>query len=94
MAFQSVTLMHPPDDRGKFCHFGLRGARGCRVTLVFATPIFATPSEGYEPVYVWRQVDRGPAKDAPGCCIGKARAAVKYRAGRRARAQRPFVPFQ
>lgn len=28
--------------------------------------VFATLSEGYDPIYVWRQADHGPAKDAPG----------------------------
>jgi hypothetical protein len=37
------------------------------MALVFATQ---TLSEGYDPTYVWRQVDRDPAKDAPGCYIG------------------------
>jgi hypothetical protein len=34
--------------------------------------VVATLSKGYDPDYIWRQVDRGPAKDAVGYHIQEA----------------------
>jgi TrwC relaxase len=47
----------PPDDRGEFCP--LRAAEGQHVVAVVATL-----SKGYDLEYIWKQVDRGPVKDA------------------------------
>src|ERR1035437_8756577 len=57
MAFESVTPMHHFDDHGKFCHPRPVEARGL-------VAVVATLSKGYDLEYIWKQVDRGPAKDA------------------------------
>src|ERR1039457_6450749 len=51
------TPMHHFDDHGKFCHPRPVEARGL-------VAVVATLSKGYDLEYIWRQVDRGPAKDA------------------------------
>src|ERR1700730_18378338 len=51
----------PSDDHGQFCRSGWRGIS--RVAVV------ATLSKGYDLDYIWKQVDRGPAKDAAGYYI-------------------------
>src|ERR1700733_12560051 len=57
VSLQSVTPMHHVDDHGKFCH--LRPAEARRLVAVVATL-----SKGYDLDYIWKQVDRGPVKDA------------------------------
>jgi len=49
--------MHHLDDHGKFCHPRPAEAR----SLV---AVVATLSKGYDLEYIWKQVDRGPVKDA------------------------------
>jgi hypothetical protein len=49
--------MHHVDDHGKFCHPRPAEARGL-------VAVVATLSKGYDLEYIWKQVDRGPAKDA------------------------------
>src|ERR1035441_8629447 len=51
------TPMHHFDDHGKFCHPRPVEARGL-------VAVVATLSKGYDLEYIWKQVDRGPAKDA------------------------------
>jgi hypothetical protein len=46
----------PSDDHGKFCHPRPAEARGF-------VAVVATLSKGYDLEYIWKQVDRGPAKD-------------------------------
>ena len=43
--------------------------------------VVATLSKGYDLDYIWRQVDRGPAKDAPAITSRPARAAASRQAG-------------
>ena len=90
----------PPDDCGQF-----RRARAAEVPRVVA--VVATLSKGYDLDYIWKQVDRGPAKDAasyyiqasesggepPGPLVGPRRqsARVRARPAGRARAVRPAV---
>jgi TrwC relaxase len=57
MKVKSVAPMHHLDDHGKFCHPRSAGARGL-------VAVVATLSKGYDLEYIWKQVDRGPAKDA------------------------------
>src|SRR5271169_2675709 len=57
MAYQSITPMHHLDDHGKFRHPRPAEARG-------VVAVVATLSKGYDLDYIWKQVDRGPAKDA------------------------------
>ena len=52
----------PSDDHGQFC--SLRAVEARRVVAVVATL-----SKGYDLDYIWKQVDRGPAKDAAGYYI-------------------------
>ena len=47
----------PSDEHGQFCH-----ARALEALGVVA--VVATLSKGYDLEYIWKQVDRGPAKDA------------------------------
>ena len=47
----------PSDDHGQFCH-----ARAAEALGLVA--VVATLSKGYDLDYIWKQVDRGPAKDA------------------------------
>jgi conjugative relaxase-like TrwC/TraI family protein len=53
----------PPDDRGQFCH------PQAAVEVQDLMAVVATLSKGYDLDYVWKQVDRGPAKDAAGYYI-------------------------
>src|SRR5271169_3435624 len=57
MAYQSITPMHHLDDHGKFRHPRPAETRGL-------VAVVATLSKGYDLDYIWKQVDRGPAKDA------------------------------
>src|SRR5580692_4208339 len=52
----------PHDDCGQLCR--LQVSEAVRVVAVVATL-----SKGYDLDYIWRQVDRGPAKDAAGYYI-------------------------
>src|SRR6266566_4420214 len=45
------------DDYGQFCHARAKEAQGL-------VAVVATLSKGYDLEYIWKQVDRGPAKDA------------------------------
>jgi TrwC relaxase len=47
----------PPDDCGQFCYARAKKAPGL-------VAVVATLSKGYDLDYIWKQVDRGPAKDA------------------------------
>ena len=47
----------PSDDYGQFCHARAEEAPGL-------VAVVATLSKGYDLDYIWKQVDRGPAKDA------------------------------
>jgi hypothetical protein len=47
----------PHDDRGEFCHTAA-------VELQAVVAVVATLTKGYDLGYIWKQVDRGPAKDA------------------------------
>jgi len=49
--------MHHLDDHGKFRHPRPAEAPGL-------VAVVATLSKGYDLDYIWKQVDRGPAKDA------------------------------
>src|SRR6266852_3565392 len=51
------TPMHHLDDHGKFRHPRPAEAPGL-------VAVVATLSKGYDLEYIWKQVDRGPAKDA------------------------------
>src|SRR5208282_3846066 len=51
------TPMHHLDDHGKFRHPRPAEAPGL-------VAVVATLSKGYDLDYIWKQVDRGPAKDA------------------------------
>src|ERR1017187_8483874 len=57
MVYSNATPMHHFDDHGKFCHPRPVEARGL-------VAVVATLSKGYALDYIWKQVDRGPAKDA------------------------------
>src|SRR5271169_5750309 len=57
MAYQSITPMHHLDDHGKFRHPRPAETRGL-------VAVVATLSKGYDLDYIWKQVDRGPVKDA------------------------------
>src|SRR5260370_39141124 len=50
------------DEHGQFCHALAAEARGL-------VAVVATLSKGYDLDYIWKQVDRGPAKDAAGYYI-------------------------
>jgi hypothetical protein len=50
--------------------------------------VVATLSKGYDLEHIWRQVDRGPAKDAAGTTFRPARPGESRRAAGRARARR------
>src|ERR1700722_4239673 len=52
----------PPDDRGEFSCLRPAAAEVCLAVI-------ATLSKGYDLDYIWKQVDRGPAKDAAGYYI-------------------------
>ena len=55
-SFQLHT--HAPSDvYGQFCHARAAEAQGL-------VAVVATLSKGYDLEYIWKQVDRGPAKDA------------------------------
>ena len=45
------------DDHGQFCYARAKEAPGL-------VAVVATLSKGYDLDYIWKQVDRGPAKDA------------------------------
>src|SRR2546430_4818064 len=45
------------DDHGQFCYARAKEAPGL-------VAVVATLSKGYDLEYIWKQVDRGPAKDA------------------------------
>src|ERR1700749_2396366 len=45
------------DDHGQFCHARAKEAQGL-------VAVVATLSKGYDLDYIWKHVDRGPAKDA------------------------------
>ena len=47
----------PSDDHGQFCYARAKEAPGL-------VAVVATLSKGYDLDYIWKQVDRGPAKDA------------------------------
>ena len=47
----------PSDEHGQFCHARAEEAQGL-------VAVVATLSKGYDLDYIWKQVDRGPAKDA------------------------------
>src|SRR5690242_634600 len=47
----------PSDDHGQFCYARAKEAQGL-------VAVVATLSKGYDLEYIWKQVDRGPAKDA------------------------------
>jgi hypothetical protein len=47
----------PSDDHGEFCYARAEEAPGL-------VAVVATLSKGYDFDYIWKQVDRGPAKDA------------------------------
>ena len=49
--------MHHPMMHGQFCHARAKKAQGL-------VAVVATLSKGYDLDYIWKQVDRGPAKDA------------------------------
>jgi conjugative relaxase-like TrwC/TraI family protein len=51
------TPMHHPDDHGQFSQPWPAEAQGL-------VAVVATLSKGYDLDYIWKQVDRGPAKDA------------------------------
>src|ERR1700730_5954512 len=51
----------PSDDHGQFCRSGWRG--------ISRMAVVATLSKGYDLDYIWKQVDRGPVKDAVGYFI-------------------------
>src|ERR1039457_1804570 len=57
MKVESVTPMHHLDDHGKFCHPRPAEAQGL-------VAVVATLSKRYDLDYIWKQVDRGPVKDA------------------------------
>jgi len=59
MAGPISTPMHNPDEHGQFCRLRAVEASGL-------VAVVATLSKGYDLDYIWRQVDRGPAKDAAG----------------------------
>jgi hypothetical protein len=42
--------------------------------------VVATLSKGYDLAYIWKQVDRGPAKDAAGYYIQASESGVSLRA--------------
>ena len=50
------------DDHGQFCYARAKEAPGL-------VAVVATLSKGYDLDYIWKQVDRGPAKDAAGYYI-------------------------
>ena len=55
---QSKRHTHAPsDDHGQFCYARAEEAPGL-------VAVVATLSKGYDLDYIWKQVDRGPAKDA------------------------------
>src|SRR5229473_2836661 len=54
--------MHHLDDHGKFRHPRPAEAPGL-------VAVVATLSKGYDLEYIWKQVDRGPVKDAAGYYI-------------------------
>src|SRR5690242_461576 len=47
----------PSDDHGQFCYARAKEAQGL-------VAVVATLSKGYDLDYIWKNVDRGPAKDA------------------------------
>src|SRR6266851_3444635 len=57
MIVSGSTPMHHLDDHGKFRHPRPAEAPGL-------VAVVATLSKGYDLEYIWKQVDRGPAKDA------------------------------
>jgi hypothetical protein len=50
--------------------------------------VIATLSKGYDLEYIWRQVDRGPAKDAAGYYLQASESGGSLRAAGGARALR------
>ena len=57
MLFSKRHTHASSDDHGQFCHARAREAPGL-------VAVVATLSKGYDLDYIWKQVDRGPAKDA------------------------------
>src|ERR1700748_1705520 len=47
----------PSDEYGQFCYARVAEAQGL-------VAVVATLSKGYDLDYIWKQVDRGPARDA------------------------------
>ena len=58
----SSSTHAPSDDHGQFCYARAKEAPGL-------VAVVATLSKGYDLEYIWKQVDRGPAKDAAGYYI-------------------------
>jgi hypothetical protein len=56
----SLRTHAPPDDRGQSRH------PQAAVEVQELMAVVATLSKGYDLAYVWKQVDRSPAKDAAG----------------------------
>src|SRR5438132_4011380 len=57
MKIQSVNTHASSDDHGQFCYARAKEAPGL-------VAVVATLSKGYDLDYIWKQVDRGSAKDA------------------------------
>ena len=55
--FQERHTHASSDDHGQFCYARAEEAPGL-------VAVVATLSKGYDLDYIWKQVDRGPAKDA------------------------------
>jgi hypothetical protein len=54
-----VFLTHAPlDDRGQLCQ------QDAAAEVPRLVAVVATLSKGYDLDYIWKQIDRGPAKDA------------------------------
>src|SRR5438045_8363272 len=61
------------DDHGQFCHARAREAPGI-------VAVVATLSKGYDLDYIWKQADRGPAKDAASYYIRASESGENNRA--------------
>ena len=62
MVFRQRHTHASSDEHGQFCVPWSAGAQGL-------VAVVATLSKGYDLDYIWKQVDRGPAKDAAGYYI-------------------------
>ena len=62
------------DDHGQFCYARAKEAPGL-------VAVVATLSKGYDLDYIWKQVDRGPAKDAASYYIQASETGENRRAG-------------